>query len=234
MPELPLTGTALDWLRENRDLLNYGSFHNLYYQAQQWLDMYDIGRLTDMLITTKFDPLKGMTYIPKYFLTGSKQDKFTIPDYIKTINECAFEESELQSIIIPKTVKEIRKEAFANSEELIGVIFQDGITTIPEGCFIGCDKLSIIVFPKTLKRIEDRAFLWCYGLHKVDLPEGLEYIGENAFQCAGDEVITLPKSLVDIADSALDNNFSITVKVYHNTVGEEYAKAHNINMIYLD
>jgi len=77
--------------------------------------------------------------------------KFTIPDYIKTIGEGAFNKSGLTSIVLPST---LTMTAIPNylfgATPLVSIDIPEGITTIGSQAFANCTALESITFPSTL------------------------------------------------------------------------------------
>lgn len=105
----------------------------------------------------------------------------------------------LETIVLPKNLKQISSGAFRGCKELRHVELPEGLEKINENAFSGCTSLAEIKIPSTVKVIERNAFADS-GLTSVSLPEGLTGIGDNAFD--GCEMLTsvvLPgSSLTDI------------------------------------
>lgn len=99
----------------------------------------------------------------------------TIPAYIdglpvRKINEAAFITcSNLKSVKIPSTVREIGPGAFSDCWSLTNITFasDSGLTTVGEGAFTNCTGLTSITFPKTLSRLGMNCFHGCINLTDV-------------------------------------------------------------------
>lgn len=84
----------------------------------------------------------------------------------------------IQKVIIPKSVTEIQRLAFADCKNLKEVVFENG---------------------SRLKTIMATAFSGCSALENIILPEGLENIGKYAFCDTAVVNVALPASLRTIA-----------------------------------
>ena len=79
-------------------------------------------------------------------------------------------------------------DGFADCLSLKTVIFEEGVTKVPDRMFDGCLKVegSTVSLPSTLTSIGYGAFSNCNGLTEIELPDGLTSIGERAFSnCFG-------------------------------------------------
>lgn len=83
---------------------------------------------------------------------------FEIPEYITSIGEMSFSESNLVTITIPKTVKIIENCAFWNCDYLINVTFIEPVEFIGSQPFDYCDNLELISFPNSTMNIPERLF----------------------------------------------------------------------------
>lgn len=132
---------------------------------------------------------------------GKRNTEYTIPISVTTIGRCAFENSRLQSIIIPDSVEYIELAAFQNCDflssvvipgtvqdlgdltfsycdKLENVVIEDGVTNIPQLTFDHCYKLSNISIPNSVKQI-DSAFNICIKLTDITIPDTLSYIDDG-------------------------------------------------------
>lgn len=76
-----------------------------------------------------------------------------LPDTVEVIEERAFCLCEsLETIKLPKTLKEIGKYAFSETSLRVAAM-PEGVTLIPEGVFSGCP-LEAVFLPSTIERIE--------------------------------------------------------------------------------
>ena len=144
-----------------------------------------------------------------------------IPKGTKRIGNHWFWDSDIESVEIPVSVREIGADAFYNCKSLTRVAFalgselekigpgsfcKTGIerVVIPKGVeeirgytFQECEHLKEVLFEEksVLKTIGEDAFRWCTNLTKITFPEGLEKIELDAFAGSGLENVELPASL---------------------------------------
>ncbi len=104
---------------------------------------------------------------------------------VRVIAEGAFTGSQfLEEIVLPDTVTEIGKAAFADCKALTSVE-APGVTVIRLEAFESCVELKEIVLSDKLAVIEDRAFNGCSKLRSLKAPATLTEIGTDAFVGCG-------------------------------------------------
>lgn len=113
----------------------------------------------------------------------------TIPESVNgytvtCIGHLSFCDAEnLESVIIPATVKSIDLLAFAGCTKLSSVNFANGsqLTVIASEAFDGCESLTSITIPDGVTSIGEFAFAHCKGLTSITIPNGVISIGLYAF-----------------------------------------------------
>lgn len=116
-----------------------------------------------------------------------------------------FQNSAVENVKLPKTLKRIEYKAFANCNNLKAIQLPKGLEYVGTLCFCNSG-LEEIVFPQTVKTISASAFQSCKHLHQVKLNEGLEVLGgkwkdgENEYESmtfvdAGIESVKIPSTL---------------------------------------
>ncbi len=126
----------------------------------------------------------SFSYIKGLNKTG--KSNLCIPDGVVKIEESAFVECDIQSIIIPKSVRTIGSKAFLGCESLTSITINGFITEIGSSTFYGCSKLKHIDLPSTLKSIRHWAFMNCVELSALEIPMSVNYIENGAFDnCVG-------------------------------------------------
>ena len=145
---------------------------------------------------------------------------------VTAIGEAAFQgcEGQLNSIIVPGTVRKIDNWAFASSPRLSLIILPntidsigqgafsrsgitslrlpEGITVLPEQLFAYCESLATVEIPSSVTRIEANAFEGS-TINTISIPESVTYIGESAFKsCTRLTSIDIPNSVTEIGPSA--------------------------------
>ena len=130
-------------------------------------------------------------------------------------------DEQIKKVIIPNSVKEIKRYCFINCMALETVEMPDSIETIGSKAFYHCEKLKSAEFklPQNLINIEDYAFHSCYNLDikDIEFPANLKNIGNYAFynckSLTGN--LNLPNTLQTIGRKAFANcselNGTITI-----------------------
>lgn len=137
--------------------------------------------------------------------SGLKAIEF--PDGLEEIGISAFQETGLESIRMPRSVKAICQGAFCKCKNLRKAVLNEGLEVLGgnDGCCdgaFGSSALDSIELPSTLRTIECRTFWFCENLRSVQLPDGLEKIGAWCFESSGITEIVLPKSMQEIDEYA--------------------------------
>lgn len=146
------------------------------------------------------------------FFRCSKITSVTIGKGVSKIDNNAFSESGIISVIVPGSVKSIENEAFRECKDLISVIIEDGGVThiagnlsYTGGAFRDCTKLKTISLGNKLEHIGIYAFKNCSSLETLNFPITLISIGDAAFRnCNGLVSITFKNSPTIIGEHAFE------------------------------
>lgn len=111
---------------------------------------------------------------------------------IEKIGRNAFSRCGLQSISLPKSVKEVGVLCFERCKDLSSVELSDAITDLSESTFEGCTNLRSVKLSQSLTNIGESAFRDCSSLTKIELPQSVVTIRNNAFQNSGLVEIAIP------------------------------------------
>jgi len=117
----------------------------------------------------------------KYAGTAVNVSISSVTEYI---GQYAFKGSDVQTVEIPASVKEINRQAFYDCKALTSVHYGEGsvLETIGISAFEGCSLLRTAVLPASLKIVKDKAFESCTSLDTVYVEGlGIEYIYTNVF-----------------------------------------------------
>lgn len=106
------------------------------------------------------------------------------------------------ALVLPNTVCEIERYAFANCTQLTSITIPNGVTEIAYAAFRDCCSLTEVQLPDTLKTIEAFAFASCDNLKNIFLPDNLESIEGHAFAGSGLREIIIPNKVQFIGYSA--------------------------------
>lgn len=152
-----------------------------------------------------------------------KDKEVIVPDGIQVIGWCAFNNTKVQRVVLPKSVTQIEGYAFSNCKELEEIIIPYENCVIGEGAFQGCDKLvgdsefviqgsslfeykgsgKQVVVPNGVTTISTRVFSRNEVLESVVLPASLVEIGDYAFEgCINLKQLVLPANVSVIGKGA--------------------------------
>lgn len=146
---------------------------------------------------------------------------FTIPDGIKSIDEEAFYNSGITSLVVPESVETIDKLAFSHMANLTNATFPAGCgitfsdcknlktakitgnpTVIDNYMFYECSQLTDFEIPGSVKKIGYAAF-YNTALKEAVIPAGVTEIDDWAFgECQNLEKAMLPDGLKSIGEAA--------------------------------
>ncbi len=173
----------------------------------------------------------NITDIPNsHFTDKANLASVILPDSLQTLGERAFFRCyNLQKVVIPTKVKEIRQYTFYDNYNLTELIMPAGLTTIGNYAFQYCHSLFEIEFPVSLETfgyqsfynnsrlrkitIKDKVsdlpsdlFAYCEMLSEVNLANTIKSIGNNTFyNCKSLSHIILPANLASIGTNAFYN-----------------------------
>lgn len=162
--------------------------------------------------------------------------------------------------IATKTIVGIDDYAFYDNEVLTNIDLSQAnhLTSIGVGAFRGCKKLEKLTVPaevqnlseymltdcSSLKSLEinmsptiipDEMCNRCYSLETVNIPESVTEIRRYAFgKCTSLKYVEIPASVESIAQSAFNNCSSLTLGVWYDSYGYNYALSKNIPYVLLD
>jgi hypothetical protein len=132
---------------------------------------------------------------------------------LERIEESAFRETMLHSIVIPRSVVVLGKSSFTWCKWLESVVFENGsrLERI-EALAFQSSGLKTIKIPSSVVSLGPSSFGWCRGLESVVFESGsrLECIEKSAFERSGLKSIQIPPGAAAIDPSAFDES----VKIY--------------------
>ena len=120
-----------------------------------------------------------------------------IPNSVKTIGAVAFSRlKNLQSVVIPNSVVSIGAEAFMECPNLQGIVIPNSVKTIGAQGFYGCKNLQSISMSESVANIDSFAFLQCTNLSKIEVsPNNRRYSSKDGalYSKSGDTLFLVPK-----------------------------------------
>ncbi|ELP86526.1 hypothetical protein EIN_353460, partial [Entamoeba invadens IP1] len=145
-----------------------------------------------------------------------------------------FTNCNLEEIIIPESVTEIKKSSFENMKNLKRIIIPNNVVSIGTHAFLNCFHLSTIKLGNTVESIGGYCFKNCVSLINIEISESVIKIGNGAFKnCENLIAVTfgrqIPKCEIDIFDKckmlkefyvngkeATKVSLPVTYKIAHN------------------
>lgn len=128
----------------------------------------------------------------------SKKD-VVIPEGVEEIHENAFYSCNIESVIMPDSLKVIGTFAFQECKMLNTVKFGSGLTRICERAFSACKNLKKVVLPDRLERMDSSAFSNS-GLESITLGSGLNSLSDCVFAYTPMQEIHIPDTVTHIAN----------------------------------
>ncbi len=108
---------------------------------------------------------------------------YDVPAGTVHIRNGAFSNSEiLETVSIPRSVKEIGEETFYCCTSLARVSLPITLTKISRSAFANCIALSSIILPPGLTKLEGSAFYNCPSLAQIQIPDGVTELDTYVFR----------------------------------------------------
>lgn len=144
-----------------------------------------------------------------------------LPEGITSIGNEAFQKSEIESVVLPNTLKTIGIDAFNSCWNLHAIILPEGLDKIGEMAFSNSGLTSITV-PGSVKDIPSDCFYGCTNLSSAILSEGIQTIGDSAFENSALQSIQFPTTLLSIGNFAFADCSSLDCELPKNlqTIGD--------------
>jgi len=121
------------------------------------------------------------------------------------IKEWAFEESNIDQLIIPNEVEHIGKCAFYAST-IKSITLHENFKSIGERAFESCGNLSHINIPNSIESLGNLAFKHCKKLTRISIPESILHVSAGLFyDCMRLKEVLLPMRLLSIDRMAFNN-----------------------------
>lgn len=138
----------------------------------------------------------------------------TVQEGVVGLGGNAFAMTNIESITLPNSLREIGKGCFNACKQLKGFSIPDGVTTIGMSAFQNCTAASSeLHLPVSLTELGKQAFYNCSKLTgSVVIPDGVEVIGQNAFgNCSSlNGTVTLNEGLKAIEPYAFSGCSKLT------------------------
>ncbi|WP_027727941.1 leucine-rich repeat domain-containing protein [Treponema sp. C6A8] len=142
---------------------------------------------------------------------GTNVSSITLPDSVKELPDCLFENIEsLQSVKLPPSLQVLPPYLFSGCSNLTKVSMPNVVTEFPEGLFYNCASLPDIPFRAGIQELPENCCAGCSSIRSVVVPNTVAKIHSRAFaDCKGLETVVLPAKLYELADDAFEGCDSI-------------------------
>lgn len=105
--------------------------------------------------------------------------EISLPDSIRTIEQCAFCDSGIKNIHLPEDLRQIGNGAFGSSG-IKNIVIPDRVTKLGRGAFSRCYGLTDVTLPESITVIPRLAFINCDKLKTISAPN-VAVVCDNAF-----------------------------------------------------
>ncbi|SFB71895.1 leucine-rich repeat protein [Ruminococcus albus] len=104
------------------------------------------------------------------------------------------ENVEIPAQIFGLTVTEIGENAFLFNENMKTLVIPDTVKVIRKGAFSNCYELTTVKVGKGVEIMEDKAFFDCTKLASINIPENTMYLGRLCFAESSLKSVTMPRN----------------------------------------
>ena len=152
---------------------------------------------------------------------------------IETIGGYAFASSDVTSVILPETIVEIQRYAFAYTKGLTSIEIPKNVRYIASHAFLNSGIESLVFAGDSVEVIERYAFAFTENLTSVEIPASVSSLGSYAFYQSGIETLTFAEgfSMTEISESAFASTNIKSVIIPDSVVRiRESAFRDNVNL----
>lgn len=187
------------------------SFNEMYVDGEQ-IDVasgYTFNTTGEHTVGYK---LSDKTKIGNYSFSGcSNLISIIIENSVKEIGIEAFHSCKsLTEIIIPYGVTNIGQYSFSGCKSLTEIVIPDSVRFITNGCLYNCSSLTFVTIGSGVTSIGLVAFNGCTSLTSVTIPSSVKSIGSSFKNCSGLTSVTIGSGVTSIGDAAFDGCSRLT------------------------
>ena len=113
------------------------------------------------------------------FMGTTMLREISLPDSIRTIEQCAFYNSGIKNIHLPEDLRQIGNGAFGSSG-IKSIVVPDRVIKLGRGAFSRCYELTDVTLPESVTVIPRLAFINCDKLKTISAPN-VAVVCDNAF-----------------------------------------------------
>ena len=170
----------------------------------------------------KYDDSLRAAFIHQNVGTGAFADcpslaNIDLSGMTEIANSCFKNDTALQAVTIPDSVKNIKSYAFYECTGLVSVGFGENsqLSSIGNGTFYRCSSLLEFYIPDSVTTIDQNAFRNCSSLQRIDCPNGLTSIGSGAFSnCAQLEDVYFDRNTKDEVSSMTNYPWGLSATIH--------------------
>ena len=153
-------------LTQYSELLKNNQITDFYEELLETGMFRQIGKCTEALLSTGYDPLKYMQWVPEHYLRDSNNvtDVVMGPN-ILVVESYAFYQSAVKNVTMTDHVTVLGKHAFATCD-IEEIRLSNNLVTIHNYCFSNTN-LKRITIPKSVKDIYFDIFDYCTNLTEI-------------------------------------------------------------------
>lgn len=146
----------------------------------------------------------GAHEIAEDAFAGSDIQSVSIPDSVKELPPCLFENlTNLKTAKLPSYLNDLPPYLFSGCSSLEKVNMPEKFNGFSEGFFYGCKSLKEIPFKSGVQEIQEMAFAACTNLTSIVIPNSVVKIGPSAFaDCSNLETIVFSAKLYELSEDA--------------------------------
>ena len=195
------TGDMTDnpWIDEHYDDINWVIFEdgctsiceNAFCDYDNFFPGHYCENLSKVIL-----PNTLTTIGPEAFNNCSSLTGVTIPDSVTRIDDAAFSDTGITSVIIPDSVTYL---SGFDGTGITSIEIPDSVTEIGEDAFRSCSSLTSVTIPDSVTRIGEDAFAYT-GITSVTIPDSVTYL--SGFADTGITSIEIPDSVTEIGGNA--------------------------------
>ena len=165
-------------LKDYEEDLRNNNLDPIFNQLKTSYDL--IIELQTLLTKQGIDPLRYVTIIPRRYYKDDNLNTLNLSSYIniKSIDKYAFDNSEIDTLVLPQSIKELEKGAFS-SASIKNLNLPEGIRKIPVSCFEQA-YISELKIPNSVLSIDHYAF-YSTKINNLYLPDSLEKVANDVF-----------------------------------------------------
>lgn len=173
----------------------------------------------------------GRGLLVKY--NGTDRD-VTIPFGVVAIANAFEDNTTIESVFVPETVRRFMQNAFKGAVNLSSINMPPWLTTIGASAFEDCGKITSFEFPITLTSIGTRAFENCSSLTELVIPDRVKTIPARlAENCSSLLDIRIPELVTRIDKNSFIGLPNAQIHIFPGSEAENILKDYKIPYSYI-